>query len=63
MDVGGQGHALASLPAGKRPSTHYTGGWVVPRAGLDGWIFGPKLFKILWETSGVKLAPEGAACY
>jgi len=25
-----------TLPLGK-PGTHFTGGWVGPRAGLDGW--------------------------
>jgi len=30
--VGGQCHASAALPPGKRPGT----GWVGPRAGLDG---------------------------
>jgi len=34
--VGGQRHDLAALPPGKRPSTHCIGGWVGPRAGLDG---------------------------
>jgi hypothetical protein len=34
--VGGQRHALAALHPGKRPSTHCTGGWVGPKAGLDG---------------------------
>ena len=47
MGVGGRGHALAALPAGKRPSIDCTGGWVGPRAGLDGWIFGKELSKIL----------------
>jgi len=36
MWVGGQRHAPAALLAVKRPGTHYTGGWVGPRAGLDG---------------------------
>jgi hypothetical protein len=36
MEVGGQRHAPAALPTGKRPGTHCTGGWVGPRAGLDG---------------------------
>jgi len=36
MGVGGQRHAPAALPPGKRPGTHFIGGWVVPRAGLDG---------------------------
>jgi hypothetical protein len=35
--VGGQRHAPAALPPGKRPGTHCIGGWVGSRAGLDGW--------------------------
>ena len=35
MGVGGQLHAPAALPPGKRPGTHCIGGWVGPRAGLD----------------------------
>jgi len=34
--VGGQGHAPADLPPVKRPGTQCIGGWVGPRAGLDG---------------------------
>jgi hypothetical protein len=34
--VGGQLHAPASLPPGKRPGTHFVGGWVGIRAGLEG---------------------------
>jgi hypothetical protein len=37
MWEGGQRHAPAALPSGKRPGTHRTGGWVGPRAGLDVW--------------------------
>jgi hypothetical protein len=33
---GGQHQAPAALPPGKRPGTHCIGGWVGPRAGLDG---------------------------
>ena len=33
--VGGQRHAPAALPPGKT-GTHCIGGWVGPRAGLDG---------------------------
>ena len=33
--VGGQCHVPAALPPGKRPGTHYIGGWAGPRAGLD----------------------------
>ena len=36
MGLGGQRHALAALPPGKRPCSHCRGGWVGPRAGLDG---------------------------
>jgi hypothetical protein len=36
MGVSGQGHAPAALyPRGKDPDTHWIGGWVGPRAGLD----------------------------
>ena len=35
MRVGGELHAPAALPPGKRPGTHCIGGWVGPRAGLD----------------------------
>jgi hypothetical protein len=34
--VDGEPHAPATLPPGKRPGTHCTGGWVGRRAGLDG---------------------------
>jgi len=33
--VRGQRHASAALYPRERPGTHCTGGWVVPRAGLD----------------------------
>jgi len=34
--VSGQLHALAALPLGlKHPGTHFSGGWVGLRAGLD----------------------------
>jgi len=36
MGVGGQPHAPAASTPGKDPGTHFTGGWVGPRAGLDG---------------------------
>ena len=34
--VGGQRYAAAALYRRGRPGTHCTGGWVGPRAGLDG---------------------------
>jgi hypothetical protein len=35
-DESGQQHALAALYPRERPGTHFTGGWVGPRAGLEG---------------------------
>jgi hypothetical protein len=36
MEVSGQLHAPATLPKGERASgTHWIGGWVDPRTGLD----------------------------
>jgi hypothetical protein len=36
MEVCGQLQTLAALTPGKQPpDTHFTGGWVDPRAGLD----------------------------
>ena len=34
--VSGQQHAPAALYPWERPGTHFTGGWVGPRAGLEG---------------------------
>jgi len=39
--VSGQQQALAALYPGEGPSTHFTGGWVGPRAGLDGRKISP----------------------
>jgi hypothetical protein len=36
MGVGGELHAPAALPPGKRTFTHCIGDWVGPRVGLDG---------------------------
>jgi len=36
MEVGGQRHAPAGLPSGEKPRTLCIGGWVGPKAGLDG---------------------------
>jgi hypothetical protein len=42
MGVDGQRHAPAALPPGKRPGIYCIGGWVGPRAGLDGcWKISP----------------------
>ena len=37
--VSGQQHAPAALYPRQRPGTHFTGGWMGPRAGLDGCKF------------------------
>ena len=34
--MSGQQHVPAALYPRQRPRTHFTGGWVGPRAGLDG---------------------------
>jgi hypothetical protein len=36
MGLGGQRHAPAALPPGKRRGTHFIGGWVGLKARLDG---------------------------
>jgi len=36
--VGSQHHVLAALPPLQRADTHCIGGWVGPRAGLDGHV-------------------------
>jgi len=36
MGVVDQCYAPSDLPLGKRPGTRHTGGWVGPRAGLEG---------------------------
>jgi hypothetical protein len=35
MGVSGQRHALTLYPGKRTPGTHWTEGWVGPRAGLD----------------------------
>jgi hypothetical protein len=36
MGVGSQQHAPAALPPGRRPGTHFAGGWVGLRDGIGG---------------------------
>jgi hypothetical protein len=36
MRAGEQRHTPAALPPGKRLDTNFTGGWVHPKAGLEG---------------------------
>ena len=35
MELSGQRHAPAALLQGNNPGTQWTGGWAVPKAGLD----------------------------
>jgi hypothetical protein len=57
MGVGGQLHAPAALPLGKRPGTYCTGGWVGPRAGLDGcWKSRPHRDSIPGPSSSYRVA-------
>ena len=37
MEVSGYLHAPPALPPGRNPGRHCIGGWVGPRAGLDGF--------------------------
>jgi hypothetical protein len=37
MELGVRCHTLPALLPGKRTGTHFTKGWVGPRAGLDGY--------------------------
>jgi hypothetical protein len=47
MGVNGQRHAPAALyPQGNGPSTHCTGGWVGPKAGLDTESTGKKFLPL-----------------
>jgi hypothetical protein len=52
MEVSGQRHAPAALyPRERTPGTHWTGGWVGSRAGLDKEARG----KILYPCLGLNL--------
>jgi len=53
MEEGGLDHDPAALPPGKRLNTHYTGGWVGPRAAL----YGCKKFRPHWDS-----IPGPSAC-
>jgi hypothetical protein len=56
MMVSGQRHAPAALYPGERtPGTHWTGGWVDPRAGLDTEARG----KILFPLPGIEPRSPG----
>jgi hypothetical protein len=52
MGVGGQRHAPAALPPGKRPGTHCIGGWVGPRACQEGLYC---MEKVRWFVSDMSM--------
>ena len=58
MHVGGQRHALATLPVGRRPSTHWTGASVPPtRASLykcEVWKILPPLSFDSWTVQPIR---------
>jgi hypothetical protein len=55
MGVSGQRHASAALcPWERTPGTHYTGGWVGPRAGLDTEVRGKS-----FAPAGIELQSPG----
>jgi hypothetical protein len=56
MGMSGQRHAPAAFSPGERtPGTHWTGGWVRPRAGLDTEARG----KILSPLMGIEPQSPG----
>ena len=58
-------HAPAALPPGKKPGTHWGGGWVGPRAGLDGcWKCRPPtgISFCSLSTLSVVLCPDCPDC-
>jgi hypothetical protein len=55
--LGGQCHAQAALPPEKSASTHYTGGWVGPRAGsCPHWGSNPEPSS-LWRVTILTMLP------
>jgi len=57
--VGGQQHVLAVLYPRERPGTHFTGGWVGRRAGLDRWkISSPPGFSPGYATTILSIFPR-----
>jgi hypothetical protein len=50
MGVSGQGHASSALyPHERAPGTHWLGGWLGPRAGLDTEARG-KILSLCWRS-------------
>jgi len=53
--MGGQHHAPAASPLARRPGNQCTGGWVGPRAGLEGFHLAPTGILYLDLTAHSKL--------
>jgi len=64
MGVSGQRHAPAALlPPGKGPpGTHWTGGWVDPRAGLDTEARGKILSPRRWPNPDRHIYKQPRKC-
>jgi hypothetical protein len=61
MGVSGQRHAAAALTPGEStPDTHWTGGWVGPRAGLDTEATG-KILCLCPESNQDRLVVQSVA--
>jgi len=61
--VNGQQHPPAALYPREKPGTHFTGGWVGPRVGLDGRkISSPPGFDPGTEKVKGKVIPLQAQC-
>jgi hypothetical protein len=57
MEVSGQLHATVALPPGKRvPDTHWIGGLVDPRAGLDA-VLKRKIPSPCWDSNPPIIQP------
>jgi hypothetical protein len=57
MDVGCEIHAPGPILPGKYPATHWIGGWVGPRAGLDAVGKTETPFPVLTENRASVIHP------
>jgi len=58
MGVGGERHAPAALPPGKKAGIHDIGGWVGPRASLDGHEKSPPIWIPYPERIAIPTTPS-----
>jgi hypothetical protein len=57
MEVNGQLHDPAVLPRRKEPGTHWIGGWLGPRAGLDAEAEGEISYGLFKARLQLKVGP------